>query len=201
MDISNKIQKIILALQSGNSFEIICNENNCTKWYIENIIKKHNIEYVLIRKKKQKKEPALVYSKCSRCSNDFLKKNYSKKKYCSTGCKNILLTLSGEEKIEYIRKRNRDRVKAYYSTEKGGNIIKKHNKFYSMQFPEKTNARSALNYNLKAGKIVSPDFCSICKKQSNRIEGHHEDYSKPLEVIWCCKPCHYKLDKQLQKTV
>jgi hypothetical protein len=31
--------------------------------------------------------------------------------------------------------------------------------------------------------------CQICGK-SGELEGHHADYSKPLEIIWVCKNCH-----------
>lgn len=51
---------------------------------------------------------------------------------------------------------------------------------------------------LASGKMNRPDRCSncdiICKP-----EGHHTDYSRPLEVIWLCHPCHRKADKALAK--
>lgn len=62
--------------------------------------------------------------------------------------------------------------------------------------PTHYNAHQALDQALIAGKIQKPDHCSICgcSSDKHRIEAHHEDYSKPLDVIWCCTPCHRALD-------
>lgn len=55
--------------------------------------------------------------------------------------------------------------------------------------PEKHQARVTLGRALKAGKIVKPTLCEACG-QSEQLNGHHTDYSKPLEVCWLCGPCH-----------
>jgi len=49
-----------------------------------------------------------------------------------------------------------------------------------------------LEYNraLNKGLLVKSD-CEICGS-SNRICGHHNDYNKPLEVVWMCTACHNK---------
>ena len=58
---------------------------------------------------------------------------------------------------------------------------------------EKYSAHYKLYYQIKCGNIIRPTQCSSCKNESSRIEGHHSDYSKPLDVMWLCKPCHYKI--------
>lgn len=45
-------------------------------------------------------------------------------------------------------------------------------------------------------KISKPKKCSICNKENKLIHGHHEDYTKPTEVIWCCPMCHSKFHKK-----
>ena len=47
---------------------------------------------------------------------------------------------------------------------------------------------------IKEGTLVRPKQCSACGKVGP-VEGHHEDYDKPLEVIWLCSPCHRKLPR------
>ena len=42
---------------------------------------------------------------------------------------------------------------------------------------------------IKTGRLVRPDRCSICGV-AGRIAGHHEDYTTPLDVVWCCPFCH-----------
>lgn len=63
---------------------------------------------------------------------------------------------------------------------------KKHSQLSESQ-KKKANARSYLNVYVKRG-VVKKQKCYCCG--SKDAEAHHEDYSKPLEVIWLCRPCH-----------
>lgn len=58
----------------------------------------------------------------------------------------------------------------------------------------KDSARSQVSVYVKRGKMARPSVCDACK-QAGRIEAHHEDYAKPLEVIWLCRPCHSLLHR------
>jgi hypothetical protein len=62
-------------------------------------------------------------------------------------------------------------------------------KYYSkkLRIPHKLRARYALRYAVRSGKIVR-GVCFRCG--SSQVEAHHEDYSKPLDVIWTCKVHH-----------
>lgn len=59
------------------------------------------------------------------------------------------------------------------------------------------NPKATKCHNLIATKTkVRPVFCENCNYWG-KLNAHHEDYEKPLEVIWLCYSCH-KL-KHLQK--
>lgn len=60
---------------------------------------------------------------------------------------------------------------------------------YHDKEPEGRAARIALGNAVRDGRVVKPDGCERCG-EARRIHGHHEDYSKPLEVVWLCAPCH-----------
>ena len=57
--------------------------------------------------------------------------------------------------------------------------------------PEKRSAQLMAASALKSGKIVRKYFCESCGCGGS-LEKHHEDYSKPLEIIWLCRTCHGK---------
>lgn len=53
--------------------------------------------------------------------------------------------------------------------------------------PDKYKARTALNNAVRGGRIKKMP-CLVCG--SLLSEGHHEDYSRPLEVTWLCFKHH-----------
>jgi hypothetical protein len=60
---------------------------------------------------------------------------------------------------------------------------------HSTRYPTQRRAVWTLNNAIADGRAVRPSTCSRCGKEG-RIEGHHNDYSKPLDVIWLCRRCH-----------
>ena len=65
---------------------------------------------------------------------------------------------------------------------------------YSELKPEakfKSNTRSYLHAYVKRGQ-VSKQLCKVCGKDA---EAHHEDYLKPLDVIWFCREHHLEYHK------
>lgn len=60
--------------------------------------------------------------------------------------------------------------------------------------PEKYRARTALNNAVRDGKIDKPTSCPRCGTGGKRIEAHHHDYSRPLDVEWMCSSCHRRHD-------
>jgi hypothetical protein len=50
---------------------------------------------------------------------------------------------------------------------------------------------------LRRGELHKPDACEQCGTPDepnhagrSRLQGHHDDYSKPLDVLWLCPFCH-----------
>jgi len=56
---------------------------------------------------------------------------------------------------------------------------------------QKVLARAELNAAVRSGAIKKPAMCSQCP-ETRRLHGHHDDYSKPLQVRWLCPRCHGK---------
>lgn len=103
--------------------------------------------------------------------------------------------ISKKAKIYYKSHKEKilKRSKKYNQTEKGRIVQKKQTKKYRKNNPLKYKAHRVLNSAIKIGEIIRQP-CEICGNPKS--EGHHEDYSKPLEVIWLCRKCHRKLHKR-----
>lgn len=117
-------------------------------------------------------------NKCKECA-----KKDSKKRY--------------ENNFEYIQ-----------NYEKSRNLNenrKKYKKEYREKFKsknlQKIKSESILNNVIRDGKIKKPNECELCHKKipqnacRGSLHAHHEDYSKPLDVIWVCPKCHKKIHK------
>ncbi len=53
--------------------------------------------------------------------------------------------------------------------------------------PEKYKAHTAVGNAIRDGKLKKLS-CNVCG--NNKVHAHHNDYSKPLEVIWLCSLHH-----------
>ncbi len=59
--------------------------------------------------------------------------------------------------------------------------------------PDKYKAHYMVNNAVRAGKMTRAAVCERCNTEG-KTEGSHDDYSKPFEVEWLCRPCHRKKD-------
>ena len=65
----------------------------------------------------------------------------------------------------------------------------KNKRKHKLMGPNYARSHNALLRAVAAGKVVRPQVCSVCNKRTT-IQAHHDDYTKPLSVIWLCPPCH-----------
>jgi len=69
--------------------------------------------------------------------------------------------------------------------------MRKDREKYREKNRKKIECYRAYNEALRKGTLVRPDKCSVDDENCRgRIEGHHEDYDKPLDVEWLCNFHH-----------
>lgn len=56
--------------------------------------------------------------------------------------------------------------------------------------PFKEAARRELREAVRSGRAIKPSICEDCGAGNTVIHGHHEDYSRALDVAWLCRICH-----------
>lgn len=89
-------------------------------------------------------------------------------------CKDCGSIRNKSEYMKNYRKNNREKFREGY-------------KRWAVKHQDQLKANQKLIDHIKRGKITRGD-CSVC--HTPNAEGHHPDYSKPLEVIWYCKKHH-----------
>jgi len=59
---------------------------------------------------------------------------------------------------------------------------------------DRQKVKDAVKYALRTGKLVKT-ACQFCGEIE--VQGHHPDYSRPLDVVWLCKEHHMKIHKSM----
>lgn len=81
----------------------------------------------------------------------------------------------------------------YALTDRGKERIQAAHAKYRENYPEKYAAKNAVNNAIRDGRLIRQP-CEIC---GAKAEGHHDDYSKPLDVRWLCHAHHVEEHKRL----
>lgn len=138
---------------------------------------------------------------CIKCdktkkASDFYQSPRSKdgfRTYCKSCCrennKNYFKNLSPEKKKVMVEKAIENRKTA---TREQNLLWRKNWKIKERKlYPEKYYARKALQRAVYNNKVTRGK-CLVCGTDEN-IHGHHDDYSKPLDVTWLCYYHHRQL--------
>lgn len=87
-------------------------------------------------------------------------------------------------------------IKAYLSTEEGKEAKRKAGLAWLARNKDKYEAYKKMSVALKY-KRIEKGPCEKCGA-TEKVEAHHDDYSKPLEVRWLC-PKHHKEHHRLER--
>lgn len=79
-------------------------------------------------------------------------------------------------------------------TERGKLVARKRRELQADRY----KARNSVNNAVRDGRLKRQP-CSVCGAKL-RIHAHHDDYSKPLDVIWLCAKHHAELHRNLGKS-
>ena len=115
---------------------------------------------------------------CKACSRASAKASYKKHR------KRRIADTVRAGRLDPEKKRLRQR--AYYARNR--ELEKQRMRDRYQRDKPKFRARQAVSRAIKAGKL-SRGPCVKCEA-TDKIQAHHPDYSKPLEVVWLCPKCH-----------
>ena len=153
-------------------------------------------------------DPSLQTKRCSHCRGLKNLSEFYRRKRSSDGRQHICKECSRIRCAEYFAT-NRDKVRAYKTQYRASHKEERRISWhrYYMTHREalaerkavasktvKGRARNSLIMAVYLGNIIKPSHCSSCGRGIERrlLHGHHEDYTKPLDVVWLCPACHGK---------
>lgn len=80
-------------------------------------------------------------------------------------------------------------------TQKRIDLSTRQAKKWRQMHPEKWSAHIKVNNAIRSGKIHKKP-CEVCGDVKS--EGHHDNYSRPLDVLWLCSKHHKQRHKELK---
>jgi hypothetical protein len=98
--------------------------------------------------------------------------------------------------------KNKEKIRAYHRK----NNITPHRRKYMNEYRKQMRLKKDDGLILRARQRVYDAIdhghlkrgpCQSCGFKG-RTDGHHKDYSKPLDVIWLCDPCHRQVHAQMR---
>lgn len=130
---------------------------------------------------------------CRQCGSSA--EHYASIPTCCKECWKARVKMKRGEKIEYYRQYDRERSSLPHrkALDKA-----KQRKRRAAGWPHYDAAHNAVTRAVRKGILIRPDHCTRCLIPCSP-QGHHDDHSKPLEVMWLCPICHAQRHKELGK--
>ena len=133
---------------------------------------------------------------CSKCGDSkpltlFYRHPFGKGGHDTTcsECRKVAVRQNRAARIEYYRAYDRARAVQPDRVEARKRLNQVKPSARTEKDPLKRSARVALGNAVRDGRIKRPPECEVCGAPCDP-HGHHDDYTSPLDVIWCCTPCH-----------
>ncbi len=105
-------------------------------------------------------------------------------------CKLCCISDAKQNRKTSTRVHEYDRERA--KTPESKNFVAEAQRRRRKEHPEKMNAYNKVSRAIKSGVLIRQNC--FCGKYG---EAHHDDYSKPLEVLWLCKKHHEERHAEL----
>lgn len=136
-----------------------------------------------------------VCTKCGAEKDD--SEFYARQRACKE-CVKAQVRKNRADNIERYREFDRQRAnlphrvqarKDYAETEQGKEAFVRANAAYRKRYPMKYAAHKIVGNALRDAKLFKAEGCEICGGVK-KLEAHHDDYTKPLDVRWLCEDHH-----------
>lgn len=134
---------------------------------------------------------------CSKCGVVQPLSSFSRRSDSSDGHRADCKSCSSASKHEYYQRNPEPailRAKAWQQA--NPDIRADIQRKWRKEHPEKVWCHRQLSAAVLKGLVLKGTFCQTCGAAEAQIEAHHQDYSKPLEVMWLCVPCHKRIHQQ-----
>lgn len=166
----------------------------CTKCGIEKDIE------MFVRNRKRKDGIGSWCKECARISsieyriNNPEKASRSTKKWRENNKEHMRSLVSEWEKNNKDKRKKSHQKWIADNPEKHAESNRRRTARMRKKYPHKFLARNIVNSHLRSGKIQMLP-CAGCGTMDH-VEAHHEDYDKPLDIIWLCRGCHRMVHRE-----
>lgn len=107
-------------------------------------------------------------------------------------CNKNDVTANRNKNLEKIRAYDKARAKEPERIKANTEV----NRAWRAEDRRRTYAHNMVARSIRSGSLLRH---SCCRCGEAKTVAHHEDYDKPLEVMWLCQPCHKQRHKELKE--
>ena len=130
---------------------------------------------------------------CNKCACSNPSAFYPYQKGECKDCTRTRVCANRDLRVDYYRAFDRERGK---TTERKADIQAKNIRKRKSMGPIYDKAHNAVLRAVKKGALIFPGVCQRCPS-TERVQAHHDDYSRLLDVMWLCPICHAARHKEL----